>query len=185
MSLRRPVSHVALVVGVVAWTACARHDAAVVQAFHPLDVGMAAPAYAAATLGHDTVRLGGPGPPTVLNVWATWCFSCAEEMSELDSLQGEFGARGLRVIGVSVDEGNGERVQRFAQANHLHFTIAHDPSADIERQYRVVGVPTTFVIGRDGRLVWMHTGNIVDVAADVRRAIASAVDTSAAHAPPR
>ena len=140
-------------------------------AFQPLSIGASVPAYAAATLAGDTVRVGGNEEPTILNVWATWCVACQEEMAALDSLSREFKARGVRVIGISVDEGETERVRRFASTNHLGFTIAHDPAASIEHSYQVVGVPTTFVIGRDGKLLWKRTGNIVDAMDEARAAV--------------
>jgi peroxiredoxin len=144
-------------------------------AFHPLHVGTVVPAYAIASLTGDTVRMGPGEKPTVLNVWATWCTSCREEMAALDSLNREFGPRGARVVGVSVDEGSTNLVRRFTESNHLGFTIAHDQPGDIQRTYSVVGVPTTFLIGRDGRLLWMHTGNIVDTFAETRAAVEKAV----------
>ena len=96
-------------------------------------------------------------------------------MAALDSLSREFKSRGVRVIGVSVDEGESERVRRFAATNHLGFTIAHDPAASIEQSYQVVGVPTTFVIGKDGHLLWKRTGNIADVMSAVRSAVEQSV----------
>lgn len=139
-------------------------------AFVPLQTGDQVPTYSAATLAGDTVRVGGAESPTVLNVWATWCTSCREEMGALDSLQREFRGRGLLVVAVSVDNGSIDRVRRFADANHLGFTVAHDPQERVERSYQLVGVPTTFVIGRDGRLLWSHAGNISDAFEDARAA---------------
>jgi peroxiredoxin len=144
-------------------------------AFKPLDVGAAVPRYAARTLAGDTVRLGGNEPPTVLNVWATWCTSCQEEMAALDSLRTEYQARGLRVVAVSVDNGDIEKVRRFAQSNHLGMTVAHDPMSTINQTYEVVGVPTTFIVGRDGTLLWRHTGNVTEVMADARATIDKAL----------
>jgi peroxiredoxin len=144
-------------------------------AFRPLDVGATVPAYAVRSFAGDTVRLGGTEPATVLNVWATWCTSCREEMAALDSLNREFGSRGVRVVGVSVDESDSDRVRRFAESNHLTFTVAHDSAGDIQRSYQLVGVPTTFVIARDGRLLWRHTGNITETFAEVRSAVEKAV----------
>lgn len=169
--LRARVPLLALVV-----VACAKSgsDGA---AFQPLSIGASVPSYAAATLTGDTVRVGGNEEPTILNVWATWCVACQEEMAALDSLSREFKARGVRVIGVSVDEGDMERVRRFATTNHLGFTVAHDPAAAIEQSYQVVGVPTTFVIGRDGKLLWKRTGNIADVMGDVRGAVERSIGT--------
>ena len=156
-------------------TACANGKTN--DAFRPLDVGAAVPEYVARTLDGDTVHVGDAASraPTVLNVWATWCTSCREEMAALDSLKREFGSRGLRVIAVSVDDGDIERVRRFAASNHLGMTVAHDPGATIERSYQVVGVPTTFVIGGDGTLRWRHTGNITEMLPEVRRAVDGAI----------
>ena len=147
-------------------------------AFHPLDVGAVVPAYAIESLAGDTVHVGSSQQPTVLNVWATWCTSCREEMAALDSLNREFAARGARVVGVSVDEGSTNLVRRFAESNHLGFTIAHDRAGSIQQSYQLVGVPTTFVIGRDGRLLWRHTGNITDTFAETRAAVEKAVSTT-------
>jgi peroxiredoxin len=160
----------------ISFAACGK-SASDGAAFQPLSVGASVPAYAAATLAGDTVRVGGAEAPTVLNVWATWCVACQEEMAALDSLSREFKSRGVRVIGVSVDEGETERVRRFAATNHLGFTIAHDPAASIEQSYQVVGVPTTFVIGRDGKLVWKRTGNIEGVLGEVRGAVERSIGT--------
>jgi len=158
----------------IAAAACSK-PAGDAGAFRPLDVGAAVPLYAARTLPGDTVRIGGAGSPTVVNVWATWCTSCREEMAALDSLEREFSARGVNVVGVSVDEGDIEKVRRFAESNHLGFTVAHDPAGDIQRSYQVVGVPTTFVVGKDGTLLWRHTGNIDGIMPEVRAAVEKAL----------
>lgn len=151
--------------------------------FRPLDVGAPVPAYAARTTKGDTVRVGASEPVTLLNVWATWCTSCRDEMADLDSLQREFGARGLRVVGVSVDQGDGTRVRRFAQGEHLSFTVAHDPAGEVQQRYQVFGVPTTFLIARDGRLLWRHTGNVHSKLNAVRAAVEAELGRSggAAH----
>ena len=93
----------------------------------------------------------------------------------LDSLHAEFAPRGLRVIGVSVDQSGVERVRQFAKSEALHFLVAHDPAGDIQRDYQLVGVPTTFLIGRDGRLLWRHTGNISEVREPLRAVLARAL----------
>ena len=170
MSIVRIGSALAILAAACA-VACGKSGSEGGAAFQPLSIGASVPTYAAATLTGDTVRVGGNEEPTVLNVWATWCVACQEEMAALDSLSREFKSRGVRVIGVSVDEGGTERVRRFASTSHLGFTIAHDPAAAIEQSYQVVGVPTTFVIDRNGKLLWKRTGNIVDVMGDVRGAV--------------
>lgn len=158
-------------------TSSAKEDQAS-DAFRPLDVGSAVPAYTAVSLAGDTLRVGTSGTPMVVNVWATWCTSCREEMASLDSLQSEFGGNGLRVIGVSVDEGRVEKVKQYTETNGLQFAISHDPAGDIQRAYQVVGVPTTFIIAPDGTLLWRYTGNIAPILDDVRVAIRGALNKS-------
>lgn len=163
-----------IAVAVLFASACASRNGDA-GAFHPLDVGGAVPAYAAPTLSGDTVRVGGVEPPTVLNVWATWCTSCQEEMDALDSLEHDYAPRGVRVVAVSIDNGSVERVRRFAESSKLQMIVAHDPANSISQSYAVMGVPTTFIIGSDGKLLWRHTGNITSVLADARGALTKAL----------
>lgn len=144
-------------------------------AFRPLAVGEAAPPYAVATLAGDTVHIGGRSPITVLNVWATWCTSCREEMADLGALHRELAPRGVRVIGVSVDASGGARVRRFAEEEKLEFTIAHDREQRVQALYRVVGVPETLVIDGSGRLLWRWVGNLHPVVDSVRAVISAAL----------
>lgn len=161
---------------VVAASACTSGSkSADAEAFRPLEVGADMPAYAAITLAGDTMNIGGAGAPTVVNVWATWCTSCREEMAALDSLETEFKARGVRVIGVSVDQGRVEKIRQYVESNRLGFAISHDPAGDIQRLYQVVGVPATFVIGKNGQLLWKHTGNITELLGEVRATVEKAI----------
>ena len=54
-------------------------------------------------------------------------------------------------------------------------TVAHDPMSTINQTYEVVGVPTTFIVGNDGTLLWRHTGNVTDVMPDARATIEKAL----------
>jgi cytochrome c biogenesis protein CcmG/thiol:disulfide interchange protein DsbE len=128
-------------------------------AFHPLSVGDQAPAYAVRTLAGDSVRVGA-GTPLLLNVWATWCTSCREEMADLASIERAYAPRGVKVLAVSVDKGDGERVRRYAEAEKLPFAVAHDPAGIVERTFQAVGVPETYLIAGDGRLLWVQRGGL-------------------------
>jgi cytochrome c biogenesis protein CcmG/thiol:disulfide interchange protein DsbE len=141
------------------------------DAFRPLEVGDTVPTLAVRSVTGDSVILGGAQPLTLLNVWATWCTSCREEMGDLEALQREFGPRGLRVIAVSVDQTGTDRVRRFAEGEKLGFIVAHDPGQAIQQLYQVVGVPETFLIGPDGRLLWRGLGNIRPSLDSVRKLV--------------
>lgn len=155
---------------------CAGKDSASRDAaFRPLAVGETVRPLAVPTLVGDTVQVGGTGGVTVLNVWATWCTSCRDEMADLNALHDEFAARGVRVLAVSVDADDGSRVRRFAREERLTLTVAHDPERRVERVYQVVGVPETFLIGAEGRLVWRHIGNVHPVIDSLRAVVRGAV----------
>lgn len=157
-------------------------------AFRPLAVGEAVPAYAAAVVGGragDSVRIatgdsaGAKGPLTLVNVWATWCTSCREEFADLERLQRDYAPRGVRVVAVSVDESGDERVARFATTEGVTFTIAHDPEGRVQRLYQTVGVPETYLVSGDGKLLWRHGGALRNGATDAREAIDRALASGA------
>lgn len=126
-----------------------------------VSVGTALPDHRATTLAGDAVRLGGAGGPlTLLNVWATWCTSCKEEMQDLAAIHDDYATRGLRVVAVSVDAGSEALVRRFVQRESLRFPVVHDQAGEIQRQYHIVGVPTSYLIGADGRVLWQQVGGI-------------------------
>src|SRR5262245_64511692 len=70
----------------------------------PVEVGKPAPPYSAVTLAGDSVSLEGQkGSVVLLNVWATWCHPCRYEIPELEAMHAKYKARGLRIVGVTVD----------------------------------------------------------------------------------
>jgi cytochrome c biogenesis protein CcmG/thiol:disulfide interchange protein DsbE len=124
-------------------------------------IGGALPSYRATTLSGTSVELGGAGGSlTLVNVWATWCTSCREEMQDLAAIHRDFLPRGLRVVAVSVDAGSEALVRRFMQREALPFPVVHDQAGTIQKQYHIVGVPTSYLIGADGRLLWQQVGGI-------------------------
>jgi peroxiredoxin len=97
------------------------------------------------------------GRVVVLNFWASWCAECRPEMPGLDRLQREFGPRGLAVIGVNARE-DPATIRRFANDLRLGFPLALDPGGKVNALYGVVGLPTTFLVARDGRAVALGVG---------------------------
>jgi len=143
-------------------------------AFRPLVVGDTAPAYAAVTLTGDTVRVGA-GTPVLLNVWATWCESCREEMADLAALEKKYAPEHVKVVAVSVDNGDGTRVKRFAASEKLPFAVAHDPAGEVQKKFQAVGVPETYLISDDGRMMWVRRGGLAGAPASVTAGLDSAV----------
>ncbi len=143
--------------------------------FRPLAVGAPVPEYTVHTLGGDTARVATGEPLTLLNVWATWCAPCQQEFPDLERIHRDFGGRGLRVIGVSVDDGDDTVVARFAREHGATFIIGHDDAGRVQRLFQTIGVPETFLIAPNGTLLWRHLGALPPGATDLRAVIARAL----------
>ena len=144
-----------------------------------VDVGLPAPAYVSQTLEGDSVSLAALRDKVVLlNVWATWCHPCRTEIPELRAIQAKYQARGLELIGVSVDaEGNDDGIREFMKEFDMQYPVWRDPSERVSTQFLVIGVPATFLIDRDGILRWRKTGPIApndsSLTAAIERALGS------------
>ncbi|MBA3889895.1 MAG: TlpA family protein disulfide reductase, partial [Gemmatimonadaceae bacterium] len=122
-------------------------------------LGAIAPGLASRTLDGEPVSLDAlRGSPVLLNVWATWCHPCRDEIPVLEALHREHAPHGLQLVGVSIDDaGRTSDIRRFASEFGVTYTIWHDPDQRVMPSFSVIGVPTTFLIGRDGRLLWRKT----------------------------
>jgi cytochrome c biogenesis protein CcmG/thiol:disulfide interchange protein DsbE len=102
----------------------------------------------------DTVSLKDyRGSVTLVNIWATWCLPCRDEMPSMQTLYDSLGSRGFRIAAISIDEGSPEDVVAFAQNLGLTFDILHDRSGTVERLFQTTGVPESFLLDRRGILV--------------------------------
>lgn len=160
------------------------------DAFRALQVGDLAPSYSmlvvAGARSGDSLHVGTTGAAalTLVNVWATWCTSCRKEMADLDALHREYGARGLTVVAVSVDKGDAARIQRFAKSERLAMSVAHDPRGVVQALFGVVGVPETYLINGEGRVLWKTAGNVHGVLDEARTVIARALPATVAQGLP-
>ena len=120
--------------------------------------GMRPPAFKSRTAAGQTVALADlRGRVVLLTFWTTWCAECRPEMPLFESLHRDFAVQGLTVLGVNVREGTGA-VEQYAQELGLTFPLVLDQQGRITTAYGVIGLPTTFLIGRDGRAVALATG---------------------------
>ena len=131
----------------------------------PVGIGSPAPAFAAAEVrGADSGAVRTlddyDGQVVLLNIWATWCAPCREEMPSIQALHERYGPEGLKVLAVSIDQPGGEQAIRdFAREFGLTFDILHEPTGDIQRAYQTTGVPETFIIGPDGVIQRKQVGH--------------------------
>ena len=110
------------------------------------------------------------GKVVVLDMWATWCPPCREEIPFLIKLYDEFEEQGLAIVGVGLDQGGAADLAPFVKSNSIDYTILVGDRA-IGQAYKVSGIPTTFIIGRDGRIAAKHIGFSSEMKPEMRSEI--------------
>lgn len=102
------------------------------------------------------------GRVIVLNLWATWCAPCREEMPTLDHLQTRLGGKDFEVVALSIDREGAAVVKRFFDETNVRSLATYvDPTMDAQGQLAAIGIPTTLLIDREGREVARKTGPAV------------------------
>lgn len=163
-----------LVAGACSSDAPATDDAG---ASDKVEIGAPAPGYRTVSLDGDSVSLAAHrGKVVLLNVWATWCHPCRDEIPELQAIHVKYQPRGLELIGVSVDsDGSDDAIRSFMTDFRMTYPVWRDPDERVSAQFLVVGVPATFLIDREGVLRWRKTGPIQPNDASLTAAIEAAV----------
>jgi len=119
---------------------------------------MQPPDFSGLTADGQKVSLAGlSGRVVLLNFWASWCLECRPEMPAFERLHREFSIQGLAVVGINAREGT-STIREYAKELGLTFPLISDPKGAINAAYGVIGLPTTFLIGRNGRPVALAVG---------------------------
>jgi peroxiredoxin len=92
-----------------------------------------------------------------MNFWASWWAECRAEIPRFECFHRAYAARGLDIVGVNARE-DASAVGRHAEPLSLTFPLVLDPDGRINALYGVIGLPTSFVVGRDGRAVAFGAG---------------------------
>ncbi|HSN81747.1 MAG TPA: TlpA disulfide reductase family protein [Polyangiales bacterium] len=97
------------------------------------------------------------GKVVLVDFWASWCKPCRQEMPVLERLHQQYASQGLVVIGVSTDSSL-KKMRRFLEDTPVSFRIVHDRRAEIASRYEPSAMPSSYFIGRDGKVRYVHEG---------------------------
>ena len=97
------------------------------------------------------------GKVVYVDFWASWCGPCRVSFPILDELRAEFGPRGFEVLAINVDEER-EDALAFLKDVPVRYLLVHDPEGNTPRSFGILGMPTGFLVGRDGRVRKVHEG---------------------------
>jgi peroxiredoxin len=140
----------------------------------PAAARKAAPAFALQDPSGKTVTLDEyRGKVVVLDFWATWCGGCKEEIPWFAEFERKYSAKGLAVVGVSLDEEGWKIVRPFLAKTDVPYRIVlgNDP---MSMNYAIGNMPETFLIDREGRIAAKYVGVVdrADVEANIQKMLA-------------
>jgi len=120
----------------------------------------AAPELTFTDINGATVRTADyKGKVVLVNFWAAWCVPCAEEVPQFVALQKKYQGEGLQVIGISVEDDAG-KLRDFCREHQINYPIVPSDLRIADAFGGVLGLPTTFVIGRDSRIHGKQEGTV-------------------------
>lgn len=144
----------------------------------PPAVGDDVPQFAATSLatGEVVTPATFEGEVMLINLWATWCGPCRFETPYLQSIHEEYADRGLKVVGISVDNAGAlEVVKGFLADNRVSYVQLLDPDMTATEVFSAIGLPASFLVGRDGKLQWIRYGPILEGDPDFLQALEEAL----------
>ncbi len=106
----------------------------------------------------NTSNIKNPDGPIFLSFWATWCKPCIKELIAVDENYADWQEEtGLKVYAVSIDDAKSmSRVAPFVNGRAWEFEILLDPNSDFKRAMNVINVPHSFILDKNGKIIWQH-----------------------------
>ena len=97
------------------------------------------------------------GKAVYLDFWASWCGPCKQSFPWMNDMQSRYGNKGLQVVAINVDQ-KGEDAKAFLKDNRATFEVVFDQAGKTPRSYAIKGMPTSVLIGPDGKVQLIHSG---------------------------
>jgi thiol-disulfide isomerase/thioredoxin len=150
---------------------------------HPPGIGYGTPApnFTLETLDGKNLSLSDlRGKAVIVNFWATWCGPCKIETPWLVELQNQYGAQGLQVVGVAMDDSGKDEIEKFAKEMGVNYPVLIGKEAVGDAYGGVPALPESFFVGRDGKIVDRIIG--LKGRGEIEDSVKKALSTEAAKA---
>lgn len=131
-------------------------------------------------LGRDGIKIGTEqfrGKVVYLDFWASWCGPCRKSFPWMNALQSKYGAQGLQVVAINLDESS-EDGMHFLKETPAQFQVAFDPKGTTPGLFAIKGMPSSLLIGRDGKVMFEHSGFKESDISDLEKKIAFALSVA-------
>ena len=116
------------------------------------------------------------GKVVLLNIWATWCPPCVEEMPSMEKLYQKFKGQNFEILAVSIDEPGLKVVAPFMKKSNLTFPALIDSEGAIKAVYGITGIPESFIIDKQGNLIKKIIGPVDWATGDIFRFFSEVIE---------
>jgi thiol-disulfide isomerase/thioredoxin len=139
-----------------------------------LEPGQAAPALELSGVGAPVSLAQLKGKVVYVDFWASWCGPCKQSFPWLNDMQAKYAGRGLQIVGVNVDAKRAD-ADKFLAEVPANFRVAFDAQGDTPKRYQIKGMPSSVLVGPDGKVIKVHTGFRADERKELEDAIVAAL----------
>lgn len=136
-----------------------------------LDAGAKMPEIGLTDISGKPVSLASlAGKVVIVDFWATWCAPCREELPQLEKFHQKYRAKGLAIVGVSVDK-EAEGIKGFLDKLKITFPVVHDAGHQVSGKYSPPRMPSSYIVDRKGIVRYVHGGYRAGDAAEFEKQI--------------
>jgi thiol-disulfide isomerase/thioredoxin len=140
---------------------------------HAVGVGQPAPAFTLPREGGGTLSLADfAGKVVYVDFWASWCGPCRESFPWMNEMLSRYGDKGLQIVAVNVDAKSAD-ASRFLSEVPARFPVVFDGAGKTPALYAIKGMPTSYLVGADGRVLMVHQSFRASDRADLEARIAA------------
>ncbi len=97
------------------------------------------------------------GQVVYLDFWASWCGPCRKSFPWMNEMQAKYQDQGFTIVSINVDHDKA-LAEQFLRENPANFSVIYDPKGEIARQFKLKGMPSSYLINRAGKIVSAHVG---------------------------